>query len=996
MSLTPIKNLVRKLKSRDRIDVVPEVGGVRYDFVFDPQYYLKVADGVATVEDGLRHYEAGGYKLYAPNPFIHLDILKILYPDSTVENYLYAGFGKHSQVPNLFGPLLNLNYFSWKNNCAPEDAVYLFLTKLRDGIWADFSPLVPEEDFIRSGEETLYQWVAKLFDPRQSLGNSALTFFSPSFYRKTCRGLVFENELVDYLLYGSFNGGCPHPLCDLRFAAVSGSVPTPPFAFGDVWSDALGTWPEFAPPMSPFFDANEYYRRLVGAPVEAEEGEMENDGEEPSRGAAKPAKPAEQVEKPTGIHPLIRFTHLPIDLELSPQCLQDCLKYASGRYPVTALGEKILGSQLIEIIGDYLLSTSSECADVKVSVCILHYNKVAHTYFSAVSAALNSDSRTEIIVFDNGSEAWQAELLLHLFRRHPKIRFVRSTQNLFFGEGNNVAKDMARGEYLYFLNNDAYVGPGTIGHLVAHMDAYPDAAACGVPFLFPDGSVQEYGGVVTGSGQQIQDYKHTPLRDHMRNAPSQGIVSTAYISSASFCVRRSVLGDVGGYDYIYEPLYFEDTDLCKRICAAGYRIDLLYDHYVVHVENATTRGFLGRRFLDQINRNREVFRSRWQYTPALHKPRSIADYTAAFEATYADRPDALVYTPYRVNIGGGERYMLSIVSALSRTYNVSLCTDSLLSRDRLAFVMSDLGISLFPDSSLRLVTMDRLHRQRPPDLMIVMGNELVPPIDLFGKTNIYHCQFPFPGNYRDSYQFDRIDGVDFYLCNSRYTAGHVAQKLHDMGRAKQTHILYPPVPVPTAPTKDFSTLATAPNLISVGRFERGGHSKNQHVTAQIFADVKRTLPGAELHLVGGFNGHKAQADHIRSIRDVSPDIHIATNAPRDELDARLARAHIYIHACGYASNLAAMPERQEHFGISVVEAMAFGCIPLVYDAGGPKEIVETTGCGFTYRTVEECAALVRRLSHMPVAELDALSGAAIHAASRYSDEKFVENLLALF
>lgn len=985
MTLTALKKIVKKFGPKKSAQTSnSNEGKVRYDFLFDYKNYNIGGMEFLNEEAALEHYDTIGYQTGAsPSPFLNPELLQRIYADLVPQNLLYVEFGDKSPTPHLFGPLFNLKYFSLKQKCDADDAIYLFLTRLQQGSWCDFHPLICEEDFLQSGAADLYQWVADLFNPNQSLAKARFVFFLPEFYRRTCSELTYENELIDYLLFSQFHGGWPHPLCDLRFAALHGSLPSSPLEYGDVWSDAIAAWPNSAPVMSPFFDAYDYnhraneYSRSLPASASHKLGTSED---------VSPAKSS---------HPLIRFTRSNIETELGPQTLQNCLKYASGLYPVTALNTRIMGSDLIDIIGYFLTSSSSTPIDIKTSICILNYNKVAHTFFSAIAAAKHSDEHTEIIVFDNGSDSWQAELLLGLFKNHRKIRLVRSNANLFFGEGNNVAKDLAVGEYLYFLNNDAYVGPGTVERLVSHLDATPDAAACGVPFLFPDGTVQEYGGAIMGSGQQIQDYKNTPLRDHMRYAPVQGVVQTDYVSSASFCVRRAILEDVGGYDYIFEPLYFEDTDLCMRIRAAGHHIDLLYDNYVIHVENATTRDFLGSNFMTQIARNRDVFRRRWQYKPKLCKPRSFAPFKSAFMQQYPDRPSAVIYTPYPVSIGGGERYILSILSILSKTYNVTLVTERLLSRDRLAFVMSDLGLTLSEDSSVSIKTLNSLNSLTQPDLMIVMGNELAPPIRLFGKRNIYHCQFPFSSHFQDNFQFDGIDNIDFYMCNSQFTKRNVERKLTEIHKESKVQVLSPPVRVLPAGAKDFSGFHLKPKLISVGRFERGGHSKNQHVAALILKEIQKTSVDAQLALVGGFNGTSEQAAYLELIREIAKDAVITTNAPRADLEQYLSDAHLYIHACGYGSSLTAVPERQEHFGISIVEAMSYGCIPIVYNAGGPKEIIEETGCGFAYDSIAECSAVVRKLQRMPLSQLEDLSQRAIAAAARYSDEKFCENLLDL-
>ena len=956
---------VKKFASQGASAGAAPLQKIQYDFLLDFEFYKANAPGLSFSEALLHYKETGSKSGLAPNPFSHPRVLRHLYGDTTPENLMIVEFGEQSPTPMLFGPLFNLRYFCWKNNCDSKDAIYLFLKRLREETWCDFSPLICEEDFQMSGASRLYDWVAGLFDPDCSLADRRLIFFLPDMYRKTASNLTFQNELIDYLLFSNFTGGRPHPLCDLAYASINRYMPSIPYEYGDAWSDHLATYPRSVP-LSPFFDSLEYRHRMGGHP--------------------------DIHDAATAIK---YFTIHPIKTDLNSQVIHNCLRYAAGRCDVTEFGKPMLGAELIEIMADFMTSSSEAPTEVKTSVCILHYNKVGHTFFSAVAAALNSDEHTEIVVFDNGSDSWQAEILLNLFQKHRKIRYIRSRRNLFFGEGNNVAKDMAQGEYLHFLNNDAYVGPGTIRRLVAHLDERPEAAACGVPFLFPDGSLQEYGGAVTGSGQQIQDYKHTSLENHMQHAPQLGVIQTEYVSSACFCVRREIIEELGGYDYIYEPLYFEDTDLCKRINSAGHDIDLLPDNYVVHVENATTREFLGHGFDAQITRNRDIFQARWQYKPRLYRPRSLTSFQRAFVNVYPERPTAYVYTPYGVSIGGGERYLLSIVSLLSETHTVSLFTQWYLSRDRLAFVMSDLGLSLNETSAIRLKHQDELMGAPQPDLMLVMANELIPPFRTFGKTNIYHCQFPFPGHDEDRYQFDRLDSIDFFMANSAFTRANIERKLDIVHKTARVEIVPPPVTIRKTPPKDFSSLSSAPMLISVGRFDNTGHSKNQHIIAQVFNRIQASCEDAALVLVGGYNGSAHQNAYINSIRDESDQIKMATNAPRSQLEDYLKRAHIYIHACGYGASLTAQPESQEHFGISVVEAMSFGCIPVVYNAGGPKAIVDEAGCGFTYNTIDECAAIVRMLMNMPREQVEALSAKAVAAAWQYSDEKFADRFRAL-
>ena len=74
-----------------------------------------------------------------------------------------------------------------------------------------------------------------------------------------------------------------------------------------------------------------------------------------------------------------------------------------------------------------------------------------------------------------------------------------------------------------------------------------------------------------------------------------------------------------------------------------------------------------------------------------------------------------------------------------------------------------------------------------------------------------------------------------------------------------------------------------------------------------------------------------------------------------------------IHAAGFGVDADEFPERLEHFGITPIEAASFGCIPVVYGQGGPREVVHTLGADTTFETVDECAGWCRSFSRIPMA-----------------------------
>ena len=149
------------------------------------------------------------------------------------------------------------------------------------------------------------------------------------------------------------------------------------------------------------------------------------------------------------------------------------------------------------------MTATSDPFGNNVSVIILNFNQAETTVecLDALARA-RSDTVREIIVVDNGSDA---EELATLRLRHAQGDFVlvEVGENRFFGEGNNIGVDVAGGDYIVFLNNDAFVEPGWIDALSTTLRD-PEVAAVGPMFLYPDGRVQEVGALALPTGDVVQ------------------------------------------------------------------------------------------------------------------------------------------------------------------------------------------------------------------------------------------------------------------------------------------------------------------------------------------------------------------------------------------------------------------------------------------------------------------------------------------------------------
>jgi glycosyltransferase involved in cell wall biosynthesis len=201
-------------------------------------------------------------------------------------------------------------------------------------------------------------------------------------------------------------------------------------------------------------------------------------------------------------------------------------------------------------------------------------------------------------------------------------------------------------------------------------------------------------------------------------------------------------------------------------------------------------------------------------------------------------------------------------------------------------------------------------------------------------------------------------------------------------------VLYPPVDVDVvASPKD-------PLILSVGRFSTMAHTKKQLEMMETFTALQDTaLRGWTYACVGGLNARAENHAYFDKIRDAGRGFStiVEANLGRDRLRDLIARARIFWHATGFGDDTDAHPELAEHFGISTVEAMAAGCVPVVINKGGQPEIVEHGKTGFVWNTLDELKYFTRLLAEDP-ALLSTMSAAARARAQAFSRPRFIERL----
>ena len=191
-----------------------------------------------------------------------------------------------------------------------------------------------------------------------------------------------------------------------------------------------------------------------------------------------------------------------------------------------------------------------------------------------------------------------------------------------------------------------------------------------------------------------------------------------------------------------------------------------------------------------------------------------------------------------------------------------------------------------------------------------------------------------------------LDSYDRLVANSSYGASWVTRLWN-----RRCEVLVPAVRPRAAGDK-------RQVILSVGRFfapERG-HSKKQLEMVTAFGRLVADHPGWELHLAGGCAEQDLEyLERVTRAAEGLP-VHLHVGASGEELDQLYAEASIYWHATGLGEDLDLDPERAEHFGITTVEAMSAGAVPIVMRAGGQLEIVREGIDGYFFTDIDALLA----------------------------------------
>jgi GT2 family glycosyltransferase len=232
----------------------------------------------------------------------------------------------------------------------------------------------------------------------------------------------------------------------------------------------------------------------------------------------------------------------------------------------------------------------------------------------------------EVIVVDDGSSAGTRRSLADRAVDLPWLRVVRNPRNVGFILSCNRGAEEADGTFVVFLNDDTVPVGSWLQALIGTFSIFPDAGAVGGRLVYPDGRLQEAGGLIysDGTGANIGrgDW-------HVDAARYRWVRQVDYSSGALLATPKALFSELGGFSHDYLPAYYEDTDYCFRVREANRRVYYQPSAVVVHTEGASSGVDPASGAKRYQARNREIFLNRWgdSLTNRARPPRRYSERT---------------------------------------------------------------------------------------------------------------------------------------------------------------------------------------------------------------------------------------------------------------------------------------------------------------------------------------------------------------------------------
>jgi len=681
---------------------------------------------------------------------------------------------------------------------------------------------------------------------------------------------------------------------------------------------------------------------------------------------------------------------------------------------------------------------------MQVSLLIVHFGDPKLTK-NALKSIYNSDLEGleyEILILDNTPDKNHKR---H-FAKYPNLKYIKTNKNNYCF-ALNLGIEKSKGEFVLFMNQDIEVDKNWLKELLATAHKN-DKTGCVMPKILFSNS-----GKINSLG--VKANKDFYFEDIGFNDKDDKNMQEHEISSASGCCvlyRKSALEDIGGLDEDF-VLYLEDVELSERLQKNGWKIILSPKSIIYHdfhgiVEKSSRIPWYF------CNRNRFLFL-------AKHEPRQFAEqikkahpykhkeyddlYKFVHDGIYklvkennaetikaalpeimneiaklypieklqsiinkvellcnVRKPKVCFYDHALHFPGGGQKYALTIASAIQNDYDVTLIGNKKVSRGDLESwydlnleqcKVKIVDIPINQNDELINPTLAEIADLNPfspvedeiMDYDLLVNVNMTPHVNPHSLKSIFLCHFPDGAQKHHFY----VKNYDLLITNSKYTSGWINKKWN----LEASEIVYPPVDMECKDEIEKENI-----ILSVSRFEESG-TKKQFEMVKAFTEMcknnKEIAQNWKLVLAGGSTLNNKYFNKINKyVQSRANNIELLRNLPNNDLKKLYARAKIFWHACGLNENPKKHPQRIEHFGMTTVEAMQNKCVPVVIDGGGQREIINHGKNGFKFKNEKDLKKYTSKLIKNPRL-ITTINEAAYKDSKKYNKTQFQDKFKVL-
>ena len=352
-----------------------------------------------------------------------------------------------------------------------------------------------------------------------------------------------------------------------------------------------------------------------------------------------------------------------------------------------------------------------------------------------------------------------------------------------------------------------------------------------------------------------------------------------------------------------------------------------------------------------------------------------------------------IYNPFSSTFGGGEKYCLTIAEILSQNNDVDFISqfDYDLQKFSKIFNLDLTRVKFLKKSGAKQFFLPQIKKRY--DLFICLSNHTIPPVFSWGRKGVLIIQFPFP------YNQDKIpDKIQVLLKKFKYTSYDLVicyskfsqEWIRRLGSSNtEVIVLSPPIDV-----SYFISAAKKENkILSVGRFFRSDHDKKYPEMITAFKGMlDKAISGWSYHVAGGVSDPKYFEKIKKQI--LKNQIFLHPNISAEGLKTLYGQAKIFWHATGLFNDENKTPWKSEHFGITVIEAMSAGCVPVVANKGALPEFVKHGKNGFLFNNLNELKSYTEELMSDENLRRK-MSGEGMGVAKRFDKKVFERRLLGI-